>query len=60
MINNKQVIKIKLKSFDHRLLDQAVGDIVNSARVTGANFMGPIPLPLSIERFTVNRSPHID
>lgn len=58
--DKKQMIKIKLKSFDHRLLDQAVSDILFSINATGAGIMGPIPIPTKIERFTVNRSPHID
>src|ERR687895_75320 len=52
-----QNIRIRLKAFDHRVLDQATGDI---ARRTGAMIRGPIPLPTRIEKFTVNRSPHID
>ncbi len=53
-------IKLKLRSFDHKLLDKAVGEIVVSVKRTGAELRGPIPLPRAIERFTVNRSPHID
>jgi len=56
----QQVIELKLKSFDHRVLDQAVGDIIDTVHRTGANIRGPIPLPCKIERFTVNRSTHID
>jgi small subunit ribosomal protein S10 len=55
-----RTIRIKLKAYDHRLLDQSVKEIVNSARRTGAKVIGPVPLPMRIERFTVNRSPHID
>jgi small subunit ribosomal protein S10 len=55
-----QNIRIRLKAFDHRVLDQSAGEIVNTARRTGAQVRGPIPLPTRIERFTVNRSPHID
>ncbi len=55
-----QNIRIRLKAFDHRILDQSTGEIVNTARRTGARVRGPIPLPTSIERFTVLRSPHID
>jgi len=55
-----QVIRIKLQAYDHRLLDQSVRDIVGTAKRTGAQVRGPIPLPTRIERFTVNRSPHID
>jgi small subunit ribosomal protein S10 len=55
-----QNIRIRLKAFDHRVLDQSTGEIVNTAKRTGAEVRGPIPLPTRIERFTVNRSPHID
>lgn len=55
-----QVIRIKLKGYDHRLLDQSVKEIVQAARRTGAQTRGPIPMPTRIQRFTVNRSPHID
>lgn len=55
-----QNIRIRLKAFDHRLLDQSTHEIVNTAKRTGARVRGPIPLPTSIERFTVNRSPHVD
>ncbi len=53
-------IRIRLKAYDHRLLDQSVKEIVGAAKRTGAEVVGPIPLPMKIERFTVNRSPHID
>ena len=55
-----QSIRIRLKAYDHRLLDQSVKEIVGTAKRTGARVRGPIPLPTCIERFTVNRSPHID
>jgi small subunit ribosomal protein S10 len=55
-----QSIRIRLKAFDHRVLDQTTGEIVSTAKRTGAQVRGPIPLPTRIERFTVNRSPHID
>ena len=55
-----QNIRIRLKAFDHRVLDQSTLEIVNTARRTGAQVRGPIPLPTSIERYTVLRSPHID
>ena len=55
-----QRIRIRLKAFDHRVLDQSVREIVGTAKRTGARVRGPIPLPTRIERFTVNRSPHID
>ena len=53
-------IRIRLQSFDHRLLDQSVKDIVIKAKRTGANLSGPIPLPTRIHRFCVLRSPHVD
>jgi len=55
-----QNIRIRLKAFDHRVLDQSTSEIVNTAKRTGARVRGPIPLPTRIERYTVNRSPHID
>ncbi|MBI1273131.1 MAG: 30S ribosomal protein S10 [Alphaproteobacteria bacterium] len=55
-----QTIRIRLRAFDHRVLDTSVGEIVNTAKRTGAQVRGPIPLPTRIERFTVNRSPHVD
>ena len=55
-----QNIRIRLKAFDHRVLDQSVREIVGTAKRTGARVRGPIPLPSRIERFTVNRGPHVD
>ena len=56
-----QNIRIRLKAFDHRLLDSSTKEIVHTAKRTGANVRGPIPLPTRIEKFTVNnRSPHVD
>ena len=55
-----QNIRIRLKAFDHRLLDLSTKEIVHTAKRTGANVRGPIPLPTRIEKFTVNRSPHIN
>ena len=55
-----QNIRIRLKAFDHRVLDHSTREIVNTAKRTGAAVRGPIPLPTRIEKFTVNRSPHID
>lgn len=55
-----QKIRIRLKAFDHKLLDRATQDIVNTVNRTGAEVSGPVPLPRKIERFTVNRSPHVD
>jgi len=56
----QQNIRIRLKAFDHRVLDQSASEIVNTAQRTGATVRGPIPLPTRIEKFTVLRSPHID
>ena len=56
----KQRIRIKLKAYDHRVLDASVRQIVDAAEQTGAQVVGPVPLPTRIEKFTVNRSPHID
>ncbi len=53
-------IRIRLKAFDHRVLDQSTREIVNTAKRTGAEVRGPVPLPVKIERYTVNRGPHID
>jgi len=55
-----QRIRINLKAFDYRLLDQSVEEIVETARRTGAKIRGPIPLPTRISRYTVLRSPHVD
>jgi small subunit ribosomal protein S10 len=57
---NTQNIRIRLKAFDHRILDASTREIVSTAKRTGAQVRGPIPLPTRIERFTVLRSPHID
>lgn len=56
----KQRIRLKLKSYDHRLLDNAVKQIVLTAKRTGAQLMGPVPLPNKQKIFTVLRSPHVD
>ncbi|MCS7064625.1 MAG: 30S ribosomal protein S10 [Methylacidiphilales bacterium] len=53
-------IRIRLKAFDYRLLDRASNEIAETARRTGSAVAGPIPLPTKIERYTVNRSPHVD
>jgi small subunit ribosomal protein S10 len=55
-----QKIRIRLKAYDHRLLDQSVKEIVETAQRTGARVAGPVPLPTKISRVTVLRSPHID
>jgi len=57
---NGQNIRIRLKAFDHRILDASTLEIVNTAKRTGARVRGPVPLPTRIEKFTVNRGPHVD
>jgi len=56
----KQRIRIRLKAFDHKILDQSAVQIVQTARTTGADVSGPIPLPTDIQKFCVIRGPHID
>jgi small subunit ribosomal protein S10 len=60
MMINSQKIRIRLKAYDHRLLDQSTKEIVDTAKRTGARVAGPIPLPTSINKFCVLRSPHVD
>ena len=55
-----QKIRIRLKAYDHKLLDQSTGEILETAKRTGARVAGPIPLPTRINKFTVLRSPHVD
>ncbi|MEH6496832.1 MAG: 30S ribosomal protein S10 [Pseudomonas marincola] len=55
-----QNIRIRLKAYDHRVLDSSTGEIVNTAKRTGAFVRGPIPLPTHIDKYTVLRGPHID
>ena len=55
-----QKIRIRLRAFDHKLLDQSTREIVETARRTGARVAGPIPLPTRINRYTILRSPHVD
>ena len=57
---NKQRIRIRLKAYDHRILDQSAAQIVDTAQSTGARIAGPVPLPTRIEKFTVIRGPFID
>lgn len=57
---NAQSIRIRLKAFDHRILDTSTAEIVHTAKRTGANVRGPIPLPTRTEKFSVLRSPHVD
>ena len=56
----EQDIRIRLKAYDHRVLDTSAKEILETAKRTGADVRGPIPLPTRIEKFTVLRSPHID
>ncbi|MCZ6713808.1 MAG: 30S ribosomal protein S10 [Deltaproteobacteria bacterium] len=56
----KQKIRIRMKAYDHRLLDQSAAEILDTAVRTGSRTAGPIPLPTSIRKFTVLRGPHID
>ena len=58
MVNQR--IRLRLKGFDHRILDQSVEEIVETVQRTGAKVVGPIPLPTEISRYTVLRSPHVD
>ena len=55
-----QDIRIRLRAFDSKLLDLSASDIINTAKRTGAKVRGPIPLPTRMEKFTVNKSPHVD
>lgn len=59
-IKKNQRIRIRLKGFDHRLIDRSTSEIVETAKRTGARIRGPIPLPTRIERFTILVSPHVD
>jgi len=56
----KQRIRIRLRAYDHRMLDRSAKEIVETAKRTGARVAGPIPLPTRIEKFSVNRSPHVN
>ena len=57
--NSQQYIKLKLKAFDHRILDQAASEIVDAVQTTGAKLIGPVAMPVKHRRFTVNRSTHV-
>ena len=59
-MSKQQKIRIRLQAYDHRILDQSVAEILNTAKRTGSMYAGPIPLPTRIERVTVNRSPHVN
>ena len=54
------LVRIKLRAYDHRVLDQTVGEIINTVKKGGTKISGPVPLPTKIERYTVLRSPHVD
>ena len=58
--NKNNSIRIRLRAFDHRVLDSSTHEIVNTARRTGAGVVGPVPLPTRIQKYTVLRGPHID
>ena len=60
LVTKKQRIRIRLKAFDHKLIDRSIREIVNTAKRTGARIIGPIPLPTKIERYTILVSPHVD
>ncbi len=60
MSSQNQRIRIRLRAYDYRALDKSVSEIVDTAKRTGAKVAGPIPLPTRIEKFSVNRSPHVD
>lgn len=59
-VNQKQTIRIRLKAFDHRLIDRSAKEILDTAKRTGARVLGPIPLPTKRERYTVLTSPHVN
>lgn len=60
VVKNNQRIRIRLKAFDHKLIDASTREIVDTAKRTGANIVGPIPLPTKFERYTVLISPHVN
>ena len=60
MASNNQKIRIRLKAFDHRLIDQSAREIVETAKRTGAHIQGPVPLPTKKERYTILISPHVN
>jgi small subunit ribosomal protein S10 len=57
---SQQRIRIRLKAYDHRVIDTSAADIVETVKRSGARVAGPIPLPTRVERFTLTRSPHVD
>ena len=60
MSSKNQKVRIRLQAYEHRILDQSVAEILNTVKRTGSQVVGPVPLPTRIERFTVNRSPHVN
>ena len=60
MSSKNQKVRIRLQAYEHRILDQSVAEILNTVKRTGSRVVGPVPLPTRIERFTVNRSPHVN
>ena len=60
MSSKNQKVRIRLQAYEHRILDQSVAEILNPVKRTGSQVVGPVPLPTRVERFTVNRSPHVD
>ena len=60
MSSNNQKVRIRLQAYEHRILDQSVAEILNTVKRTGSQVVGPVPLPTRVERFTVNRSPHVN
>lgn len=60
VVKNNQRIRIRLKAFDHKLIDNSTKEIVDTAKRTGARIKGPIPLPTKIERYTILISPHVN
>ena len=60
MSSKNQKVRIRLQAYEHRILDQSVAEILNTVKRTGSRVVGPVPLPTRIERWTVNRSPHVD
>ena len=59
-VNQNQTIRIRLKAFDHRLIDRSAKEILDTAKRTGARVLGPIPLPTKRERYTILTSPHVN
>src|SRR3990167_2096454 len=59
-VGKSQRIRIRLKAFDHKLIDRSIREIIGAAKRTGARIKGPIPLPTKIERYTILVSPHVD